>query len=88
MYIQARAGDFPQGGAREFFRPPLKNFRPPSGGGEIFPEGGEKKICVTLQRARFFLPPLSIFRPPLRGGQQNLRGGDKKKLILNRNKPN
>ena len=27
--------------ARDFFRPPLRNFRPPSGGGEIFPEGGE-----------------------------------------------
>ena len=67
---------FSQGGGRKFkiksfcarearatfFAPPPRNFRPPSGGGEIFPEGGEIKISVTFKRARF---P----RPPLRGGR-------------------
>ena len=47
-----------------FFSPPPEKFSPTLRGGEIFPEGGKKKISVTLKRARFFSPPLSIFRPP------------------------
>ena len=63
-----------------FCPPPLGNFRPPSGGGEIFPEGGEKKISVTLKRARsardFFSPS------PERGATKSQRGGQKKNNSL------
>ena len=104
---QAHAQDFSPGGgefkikclcAREarkiFFAPPLRNFRPPSGGGRDFPRGGRKENTCYFQarakRARFFSAPPEHFSPPpergaginfrplLRGGQQNLRGGRKK----------
>ena len=53
---QARVQDLVQGGA--------KFLKALSGGGKIFPRGGQKSHAREA-RAKFFAPPWAFFAPPL-----------------------